>query len=359
MKRYKKSILILIALGLLAAVMLINNSREGFRKKSNIFAVNDTTNITKFFLADKNNNTVKVTRSDNGEWILNDKYSANPAMVHIMLKTFIGIDIKAPVAKSARNTIIRVMAGKSVKTEIYQRVYRINIFDWIKLFPHEKLTRTYYVGDATMDNSGTFMLMQGTEEPYIVNIPGFRGFVSTRYSAMEADWRNHSVFKFRIPEIQSVSVRFFENPEKSYLITNENNRSFTLTSLSDNRNMNRFDTLKVVEYLHRYHDLNYESILNDMTKSKRDSIISATPTYEVELVDKLGKTHSLKTWKRAAYIGQLDLDGNQAKWDLERMYALIDNSEYLVVIQYFVFNDILVPLQWFAPPESQNRMPAK
>lgn len=354
MKKYRTSIILLAVLAIIAAVMLITNSGGTFRKKSNLFAVSDTSNITKFFLADKNNNTVKVVRSADGSWVLNDKYEVNPTMVDVMLKTFIRIDTKAPVAKSTRNTIIRLMAGKSVKTEIYQKVYRINLFNSIKLFPHEKLTRTYYVGDATMDNSGTFMLMEGTEEPYIVNIPGFRGFVSTRYSAMEGDWRSHSVFKFRVPEISSVSVKFNEKPEKSFLITNQNNRMFTLTSTIDNRNIANFDTIKAVEFLSMFRNLNYERVLDEMTKTKRDSILESMPTYEITLVDKLGKTHTLTTWKRKADIGQLDLDGNQAVWDLERMYALVDNSEFLVSVQYFVFNDIFVPLQWFAPAVSGN-----
>lgn len=354
MKKYRNSVILVILLGLVATLLLLNNHKGTIRNKSNAFAVADTSNITKFFLADKNNNTVKIERSPNGSWVLNDKFEVNPTMVQVMLKTFIGIDIKEPVAKSTRNTIIRLMAGKSVKTEIYQRVYRINIFDRIKLFPHEKLTRTYYVGDATMDNSGTFMLMEGSEEPYVVNIPGFRGFVSTRYSAMEADWRSHSVFRYRVPDIASVSVAFNEKPERSFRITNLNNRSFTLTSLLNNGNIAQFDTLKVVEFLSMFKNLNYEAVLDEMTKSKRDSIQSMKPTNEITLVDRLGKSHSLKTWKRKADVGQLDLDGNQAEFDLERMYGLIDDSEYMVSVQYFVFNDVLVPLQFFTLGVNQH-----
>lgn len=355
MKKNRTSIIILIALAVVAAVMLINNNRGTFRKENNIFAVTDTASITKFFLADKSNNTVKVERLATGRWMLNDKYEASPAMVQVMLKTINGIEPKAPVEKSARNTIIRLLAGKSVKTEIYQKVYRIDLFEIIRLFPHEKLVRTYYVGDATMDNSGTFMLMEGSEDPYIVNIPGFRGFVSTRYSAMEADWRSHNVYKFRVPDISSVTVVFNEYPAKSYKITNQDNRLFTLTALTDNHNIDRFDTMKVVGYLSMFRELNYERILDEMPKAKQDSILEATPTNEITLVDKLGKAHTLKTWKRKADIGQLDLDGNQAVWDLERMYGLIDNSTQMVSVQYFVFNDILVPLPWFIRQEGQNQ----
>jgi len=347
MKKYTKSLIIIGILAIIAAFMLLSRRSGTFRNESNTFAISDTSSVTKFFLADKNNNTVKVERSANGNWVLNDKYDVNPTMVQVMLKTFASIDIKDPVAKTVRNTIIRLMAGKSVKTEIFQRVYRVNLFNRIRLFPHEKLTRTYYVGDATMDNSGTYMLMEGSEEPFVVNIPGFRGFVAPRYSPMEADWRSHSVFRFRVPDIKSVSVNFSEKPEWSFRVENIDNRRFTLTSMLDNRNIEKFDTMRVVEYLSMFKNLNYESLLDDMTKSKRDSILSIAPTNEITLVDKLGKSHTLKTWKRKADPGQLDLEGNQSEFDLERMYGLLDNSEHFFMVQYFVFNDVLVPLPFF------------
>lgn len=347
MKRYRNSIILLVVLGSIAAFMLLQNRSGTFRKDSNSFAVKDTSSITKFFLADKRNNTVKVERTESGKWLLNDKYEVNPTMVQVMLHTFMSIDIKEPVAKATRNTIIRVMAGKSVKTEIYQKVYRINLFGKIKLFPHEKLTRTYYVGDATMENDGTFMLMEGSEDPYVVDIPGFRGFVTSRYSALEGDWRSHSIYRFRVPDISSVTIKFNERPELSYSIANNNNKQFVLTTLTDNRAIESFDTGRVVQYLGVFKNLNYESILDEMTRAKRDSIVATVPTYEVILVDKPGKSHTLKAWKRKADPGQLDLDGNQAEYDFERMYGLIDNSEQLVSVQYFVFNEVFVPIQFF------------
>jgi hypothetical protein len=241
------------------------------------------------------------------------------------------------------------MAGRSVKTEIYQRVYRINLFDKIKLFPHEKRTRTYYVGDVTRDNSGTFMLMEGAEDPYIVTIPGFRGFVSTRYSAMESDWRSHAVFSSRVPEINSVSIVFNETPAKSFRVTNLDNHLFKLESLLDGRNIEQFDTTRVVRFLATFRSLNYETLLDDMSESKRDSILESVPTNEIILTDRFGKSHTLKLWKRKAKSGAVDMFGDPAEWDLERMYGFPDNSEYLVIMQYFALADLLLPLQHFVP----------
>ena len=356
MKKHRTSVILIIILVIIAAFMLLKNKKGTFHNSSNSFAITDTSNVTKFFLADKNNNTVKVERSAEGKWLLNDKYEANPMMIEIMLRTFQEIEPKFSVSKGTRNTIIRSMAGKSVKVEIYQRVYFIDIFK-IKLFAHEKKTRTYYVGDATMDNNGTFMLMEGSQEPYVVGIPGFRGFVATRYSSMEADWRSHSVFRFRVPDIKSVTIKLNDTPEKSYCITNQQNRIFTLTSLIDNKNVERFDTMKVVQFLSVFRNLNYERVLDEMLKTKRDSLLATTPTNEIILMDNKGTNHTLKMWKRKADIGQFDMEGNQAVWDLERMYGLIDNSEYMVSVQYFSFNDVLAPLPWFTFVDNNKNNP--
>lgn len=349
MKKYKTSFILLLILAVLATVLLLRNTDGTLLKKNNKFAVEDTASITKFFLVDKNNNSVKLVRSANGTWLLNDKHEVNPTMIEIMLKTFRSIEVISPVSKGVRNTMIRVMAGKSVKTEIYQKVYRINIFNKIKLFPHEKLTRVYYIGEVTMDNSGTYMLMEGSEEPFIVGIPGFRGFVASRYSPYEGDWRSHGVFKFRVPDINNVSVIFNDNPERSYRIENNGNKTFNLISLSDNKKIEIFDTAQVVEVLSYYKNLNYERMLDQMTMTRKDSITAVMPAYEIKLVDKLGNNHVLKAWRRKADVGQFDMNGDQAEFDLERMYALVDNEKYLVSIQYFVFNDVLRPLQAFTP----------
>ncbi len=349
MKKNRKSLIILLILAVVAALMLFSNRNGGFRKRDNVFAVTDTSSITKFFLADKSNNSVKLERSKGGRWILNDKYEVNPSMIQVMLSTFCEIDVKAPVSKSTRNTIIRLLAGHAVKTEIYQEVYRINLFGKIKLFPHEKLTRTYYVGDVTRDNSGTFMLMEGAEDPYIVSIPGFRGFVTSRYSAFESDWRSHAAFSSRVPEISSLSVVFNEAAAKSFRITNIDNHVFKLESLMDGSNIAHFDTTKVIRYLSMFRSLNFETVLDEMTTKKRDSILATLPMNEITLTDRLGKLHTLKTWKRKADYNAVDMFGNPTEWDVERMYGLVDNSEYMVSLQYFVFNDVLVPLQYFLP----------
>jgi hypothetical protein len=53
--------------------------------------------------------------------------------------------------------------------------------------------KQYYVGHATQDNTGTYMLLtnpetdKNYEDPFVTHIPGFDGFLSTRY--------NHRIYR--------------------------------------------------------------------------------------------------------------------------------------------------------------------
>jgi hypothetical protein len=347
MKKLRLSYIITLIL-ILAAVLLVMNNRKGTLKKEvSEFAVRDTSIVTKLFFADKRNNTVKLERTAEGNWKLNDKYIASSEEVNMILKTLVSLDVKSPVAKAARNNIIRLMAAKSVKTEVYQKVYRIDLFNTIKLFPHEKLTKTFYVGDATQNNLGTYMLMEGSEDPFIVHIPGFRGFVATRFSAKEADWRSHAIFNSKLPDIRSICIQYTDKPEFSFSITNSNNRNFTLKELKSSKVMTDYDTLKVIEYLGSFRMINFEAILGDMPKSMNDSITVNVPAFTITLEKQSGEKQILKAWRRKAAPGETDLEGNPTEWDRDRMFARIEGTNELVLIQYFVFDPILKPLQWF------------
>ena len=183
----KKNILIIfiiLILGSVAVYLYLTRGNAAFRNKFNDFAIADTASITKVFLADKNNNTVLLKKNGMGDWTLNNNYKARMSGVNMLLETFSKLVTKYPVPKKAHNGVISRLAARSVKVEIYQMVYRVDLMG-ISLFPHEKLTKTYFVGDATPDNMGTFLLMDGADVPYVVQLLGLRGFIASRYSTQE------------------------------------------------------------------------------------------------------------------------------------------------------------------------------
>jgi len=348
----KKNILILVItliLLIIAAFLVIRQSSGTFGGGMKDFAVTDTASITKVFLADKNNNTILLERKAPGDWLLNGTYRARNSGIKMLFETFTNLVPKFPVPKKAYNSVITQLAASSVKVEIYQQVYRIRLFG-IKLFPHEKLTKTYYVGGATQDNMGTFMLMEGAEVPFVVHLLGLRGFVGPRYSTQEKDWRDHTVFRTRLNDIRSITMEIPAEPENSFKINNQNGE-VNLLRLQNQEPVRQFDTLKLLNFMTAFNDLRFEALLNEINAQRIDSISNSLPRYIITLVDSRSDTTVMKTFYKPNDERQFDLEGKVYVFDLDRAYALVNKDRDFVLIQYFVFDKVLKPLSFFLPIE--------
>jgi len=346
MKKRTLLILIFSFLILLAAGVLLTNTSSSLNKKETAFAISDTSTVTRIFIADKQDRTVELTKMGS-HWDLNGKYKAHGDNIRLLLKTMESIRVGQPVSKASRNTVIKLMAAGATKVEIYQMVYRIKL-GFLKLFPHEKCTRTYYVGTHTQDNMGTYMLMEGSENPYVMYIPGFKGFVSSRYHAREIDWREHIIFSKRLPQIASLKLEFPETPEESYQINNNNEDGFELISLSTGKPIKNYNYEKVLDIMSSFEEVNFEAFITQFPSIDKDSIVAQQPHIIISLTGKDGETVSLKTFRRPAGDNQADYVGQEIPWDIDRMYAIIEGEEDLLLIQYFVFDKLTRRLSYLA-----------
>lgn len=353
MKKNRNYIIAVTILAIIALVLLFSNSKTTFKRSLSDFAVDDTSTVTKIFMSDKNNNTLTLSRKDAANWIVNNRYPAQKFNIQMILSTVLQLEVKSPIAHKMKEAIIKDMATNSVKVEIYQMKFRINIFNRIKFFPHEKLTKVYYVGPATQDNMGTFMVMENSSEPFIVALPGLRGFVSSRFSPIEKYWRDYSIFHKSIPEIAAVKVEFPMDPQGSFVVNNNRKRDIRLISLNDGLQINDYDTLKMMTFLSAFRNLNYEANLNDMDKVRKDSIISTVPWCEISVADTANKITSVKLFRKKAAPGETDDLGNAAPFDLDRLYILLNNGQDFALAQYFVLDKVLRPKSFFLKTASK------
>jgi len=354
MKKKNRILLIFVAVLLAIAVILgLTKTTSTLRKNVSDFAVKDTASITKIFIADKNNQEVTISRDSSGSWIVNRKHLAQTAKVNSFMKTLAELQVRSPVPLAARNNVITRMATLSRKIEIYQVVPRISLFRKIKLFPHEVNTKTYYVGDVTQDNQGTFMLMEGSEEPYIVFIPGFRGFVSARYSSLESDWRDYTVFNIQIGDISSLKVEFPWEPFKSYLLEVENENTINFFGLPDSQLIPQFDTIRVLDLLASFTDVRFEALLNNMLPPNFiDSVSSSRPKTVITVTKRDGSQKIVKLYYKKGFSDLYQEDGAALEpFDLDRAYATLNDGEDFVLVQYFVFDRVTRSRQYLLGQE--------
>jgi len=346
MKKNRFALILTLLLLLVAVFLVVNNRKSTLDRSESVFAVQDTASITKIFIANMDSSEVLLERA-NGGWVVNKHYEAQVRKVDVLLNTIMKLKVRAPVSAAGHNNVIKRMAGTAVKVEIYQVVPRINLFGKIRLFPHEVKSKVYYVGDATKDNLGTFMLMEGAEDAFIVFLPEFKGFVSTRYSAIEDDWRDHKVFRSTLGDIKSIRMEFGREPEKSFLIEATDRNNYQVTRLIDNQLLVRYDTLRLLNYLTSFSDVRFEALLNyDIPADRKDSIIASPYLHRITLTNMQGKQDMVTTFEKRQYHDHLDVDYKFVPVDLDRLYGLVNNNKDFVLLQYYSFDKVLRPISF-------------
>ena len=331
MKKNLIGLAILLVLGAIALFVYQQRGTGTIKPELHNFAVKDTATVTRIFLADKSGQTILLERQNEKEGTVNKTHKARKDAIDILLKTIKRVEMKAPVAKTAHDNIVRLLAGKSTKVEIYTG---------------DEKVKTYYVGDATQDNQGTYMLIEGSSTPFVCHIPGFVGYLSSRYMTRILEWRDSEIFSYSLPQIAELKVEFHQEPEKSFRITHSKNRVVQLFKNSQKEELvTNMDTVFVKRYLLNYGNIRFEGI-QPYDVARVDSIVNSPPYFTISVTDRNGETTSVTSFRILADPDRLDVDENTLKWDLDRMHGIMngDDSEVLL-IQYFSFDRLTVPIE--------------
>lgn len=346
MKRKTKNRIILFStLLLIVVVVAVLLLRDNSTIEQN-YHIEEPKSITKVIIDDKDGNHLELIKETDSIWKANNS-PANMKVVDMLLSTLKDMRIREPIAQAARNNIVKQLAASGKTVKIYQDAYSINL-GFIKLFKKEKLTKTIYVGSETQDNMGTYMMLKGEESPCIIYIPRLKGYLSSRFSALEDFWKSHAVFKYNKGEIASLKVEIPNQKNESFSLTKKG-EGFDFTLLESGQKLQAFDTLKIKALLSSCFELNYESVAKNISKLEQDTIFGKAPAFVVTIKDSKGKENTLKTYSKLhdpTSISENDDDFYRI-FDVNRCYALHSQNKDTLIMQFFTLDNLLKPASYY------------
>jgi hypothetical protein len=353
MKKKKNLIIIaaVVVIGVIALIIAKHGSKSATFEQD--FHIEDIGSVSKVFIADKQNNQVLLERvidsTGDTSWLVDGKYAASQPMVDLLLETLHEMRIRQQVNKNAVPQAVKLLSARAVKVEVYQRRWFINWFGGrFRLFPHERLTATYFVGHETQDMMACHMFRKGDKVPYIIHIPGFRGYLTPRFVADPMSWRSHEIVHWDVHRLQSVELEIPASPEESFSVRREG-ETFVMELTQGHRLVNGFDTARVAQMLSCFANLNFDEFASRVPNSYMDTSFNAAPRTILRVTNTEGETREVKTYlKYANPDDTLAMPDNNLyeMFDINRLYAIIDNKDS-VLLQYFVFDNILQPASFF------------
>lgn len=350
MKMKKRNIIIvaIVAVIAIAAVIVATRGSRNATFKQD-YHIEDTASVTKIFMADKQDNEVTLTRNADSSWTVDGKYAANDKVVESLLETMHEMRIRQQVNRSAIPNVIKDLAARAIKVEVYQNKPFINWFGGkLRLFSKERLAVTYYIGRETPDQLGSYILREGDKIPYVIHIPGFRGFITPRFVTEPLQWRSHLIVDLNVNRIQRVQLEIPAMPSESFAVV-RNGEGFDMELLENHQTVPYFDTARVAQMLSSFTWLNFDEFAAIVPNSFADSCVSTTPSTILTITDTDGNTREVKSYIKYTNPNDLSLvqDPDMFEmFDVNRLYAVIDDTD-TVLIQYFVFDNILQPASYF------------
>lgn len=328
MKNKNLKIIGLVCILAVSAFILNKSETEISREDRRDFSVSDTSLVTKIILSSKIPNQAILERLSESEWMVNSKYKARKSGVYYLLKTLQRMEIAHPVPKSMRENVLGNLAVKGIKVQV---------------FLEDGSEKTFYVGGENQELSATFMMIQGASEPYAVHIPGFQGYLSSRFFTHEYLWRDKQVMNYDNREISYINMTYHENQKtnKSFSI----NVTDSVVSLNDinGEQIQNINPSKIEQYLSSFRNLYSESFVSGSLNV--DSLIQTKPMFDLTVgTNNNEKTH-IKVFHKKAPKGTY-VDGDITMRDPERMYAYINGEDWMI-LQVNSFKNVMKDLTFF------------
>lgn len=333
------TILVLIAL-VVGSVWVFKNKNKTstLDKEASNFKYDDTAAIDKIFLADKDGNKVLLERKNN-DWIIDGKYKARYDLINLLLYTVKMVEVKSPVAKSTKPAVIRLMASRSTKIELYKNGEKV---------------KQYFVGHTTQDHTGTYMILtdldseENYEEPFVTHIPGFEGFLSTRYNSSPIEWRDRQVLNYRVPQIKQIKLDLHEMPDSSFTLDLFSMQRFGLKSGKGQQLQFAEDRLK--QYVAYFQNVHCEYFLEEKGQLIDSLKKSALPFATLTVTDRNEKTAVCDFYHMQPDSSKNELYGKVYKYNPDRMFIKFNDNKDWGVAQFYVFGKILQTYGYFLPP---------
>lgn len=345
----RKTLIYIAVLALLGAgvyyLLPNDNNANPFDPKEADFAVKDTGAIGRIFLSSMSDESTLIERTDSG-WMVNKQYHVLPSTLAILLETLTKQRALYPVTKAAYDNAVATMATHGIKVELYDRV--------------GKKMKVFYVGGAAAGEKGTNMLMDGAKTPYVVEAPGFVGYLTPRYATRLRDWRDRTVFDVLPADVKSVSVQYSGKPAASFVLEHEDNDSVVVKTNDKSLQNKPLNSRRAHLYLRFFAKVNCEGYLNGLPDN--DSALRTAPPHSViQLTTKKGTVHTAEIYwmpinqrsKNVKAAEKVDNHDIPDEFDSDRLYAVVNNRKDTIMIQHLTFQGIFRKANEFYTPDGE------
>ena len=328
----RKPIIILLAVVALAALSywLWQQNRQSDTLNDyavqSAFTVEDTAAVSRIILRDKSPREVELIKSASG-WTVKGRPVRSDA-IEVLLETIRRMEMRNFVSANSVDQVLRRMSTYGKEVEIYAGSQKVKHF---------------FVGTDTPDHLATYMLIQGAELPFAVHIPGFNGYLSSRFITDEVLWYDRQLIPHRSSELSSVRMMFSDPSQPTTLLKRTEGGQWKewKEEEGDQKVLQRSERV-IQAYIQQLGKARYEGAIveSDPIFDRKDSLLAHEPYWSIAWTLTSGEEHWLKAYRIRAAEDAADSQGRPLIYDPDRMHAVYDDGR-MVLLQFYGLRTVL------------------
>lgn len=300
-------------------------------KEERTFKV-DPEEIGKIFIADRKGTQTTLERNKN-HWVVNQEYRAYDNAVDNLLDAISNLEMNFKPPETMVPAMVKSLATNGLKVEIYNR--------------KGQPIMSYYLGGTTQDETGTYIIREGFDQPYVAHIPGWTGNLRFRYSLIGDEWRDKAVFRANIDEIIEVAVEYPQQKSQSFRILRHEDGWKVLPFYEITPEIKRAEQEGAVEtYLTEFEAIYAETFQND--NPRRDSLSHQLPFCSIHLKtvnNGLQEAHFFPRYPQVPIDEETGVP--MPTGDVVERYSVLTDKGDFMVVQEVIFQKLFRPYSFF------------
>lgn len=302
--------------------------------------------VQKIRMTDRSGAQATLERQKDNTWMINGRYQARQGSADLLVQTIRRVAVKYIPPNASVEGMMTNLTVYGIRVDIYGR--------------GDDLLKTWYVGGVTPDDRGTYMIMEGSKQPYVAHIPGEESQLRPRFLIKEDEWRDRSVFAEKPEEISQISVEYPQYQGFSYLLNKVDAGNYEVKPFYPNQIVSQKPATrgKAESYLLMFEKIVAEGFENN--NRLRDSVIRLVPFASITVKKTDGSTENVRFYP----VYPRDNDGNVLSPEstvpfngkVERYFAYKEPEKDFFLTQHVVVGKLFANYPWFFEPVGAGGM---
>lgn len=317
-QRIKILLFVFLLTGAAAAFTLWSNTRSNtFTGQVSEVGIKDSTWIEEVNIKKPTGEMLSLTQKDNN-WEVNGKYEAREQLITLFFFGISRMEVKRPVSETSKNKVLKDLKEKGIKITL----------------KGDNKEKTFYALTNENDVNSNYYVNEGSNDAFIVEVPGVKGNITNLANLGEEDWRSRDVFASNFRTIQEISVEYPAEKKQNFQIVFED-RNLRVKGLENQ------DSMKVMQYVQLIETFSADKFV---TKSK-DSILQVLKKEVPGVVIRVKDINDKRSENLSIYV---------PKSFKGKVFGVLGSKNELVTLNPKIVQYLLVNQNFFAKKEDKS-----